>query len=124
ANWAIGGGLAGLAGALIVPLTGVQFATPSLLIIPALAVCLLGSFSSFPMTLLAGLLLGVAESEVGRYVTTQGASKSIPFFVIVVVLMVRGRALPLRSHLQDRLPTLGSGRTRWGIVFAGTAVTA
>jgi ABC-type branched-subunit amino acid transport system ATPase component/branched-subunit amino acid ABC-type transport system permease component len=123
-NWAIGGALAGLAGSLIVPLTGVQFATTSLLIIPALAVCLLGNFSSFPITLVAGLLLGIAESEVGRYVTTQGATKSIPFFVIVIVLMVRGRALPLRSHLQDRLPRLGSGRTRWGIVLAGTAVTA
>ena len=126
ANWAIGAALAGLAGALVVPITGVQFAATSLLVIPALAVCLLGGFSSFPITLLAGVLLGVAQSEVGRYVTTQGASNSIPFFVIVVVLMIRGRALPLRSHLLEKLPVLGSGRTRWfvlgGVVVAASAL--
>jgi sulfate-transporting ATPase len=123
ANWAIGGVLAGLAGSLIVPLTGVQFATTPLLVIPALAVCLLGNFSSYPITLLAGLALGIAESEVGRYVTTQGATKSIPFFVIVVVLMVQGRALPLRSHLLERLPSLGSGRAARTVLIGGVVAT-
>jgi ABC-type branched-subunit amino acid transport system ATPase component/branched-subunit amino acid ABC-type transport system permease component len=110
ANWALGCALAGLAGALVVPITGVEAGATTLLVIPALAVCLLGSFSSFPLTLLAGLGLAIAESEVARYVSTQGASKSIPFLVIVVVLMVQGRALPLRSHLFERFPALGAGR--------------
>jgi sulfate-transporting ATPase len=122
ANWAIGGALAGLAGALVVPITGVQFAQMSLLVVPALAVCLLGGFASFPITLLAGILLGIAQSEVARYSTTQGASNSIPFIIIVIVLMVRGRALPLRSHLLEKFPQLGTGRIR--IVTAVALIAA
>ncbi|HEX5587225.1 MAG TPA: ATP-binding cassette domain-containing protein, partial [Acidimicrobiia bacterium] len=106
-------------GALVVPITGVEVGATTLLVIPALAVCLLGSFSSFPLTLLAGVALAIAESEVARYVTVQGASKALPFLVIVVVLMVQGRALPLRSHLFERMPLLGSGRVDRRLALAG-----
>ena len=47
-----------------------------------------------------------------RYVTTPGLSQSVPFVVVIVVLIVRGRGLPLRSHVLDRLPAVGSGRIR------------
>ena len=31
------------------------------------------------------------------------------FLVIFIVVVVRGRGLPLRSHVAERLPKLGSG---------------
>ena len=36
----------------------------------------------------------------------------MPFVVIIVVLMVRGRALPLRSDASERPPEVGSGHMR------------
>ena len=48
-----------------------------------------------------------------------GLQRALPFLVIVVVLVVRGKALPLRSHVLERLPDLGSGVvTRWFLVVA------
>jgi branched-subunit amino acid ABC-type transport system permease component len=111
-NFALGGMLAGLAGVLVAPIAGIQAGVTSLLVLPALAVALLGGFSSFVGTAVAGLALGIAESVMGNHVTTQGATKSLPFAVIVVVLMVRGQALPLRAYIFDRLPRLGSGVLR------------
>ena len=36
----------------------------------------------------------------------------MPFLVVILVLVVRGRGLPLRSHVLDRLPIVGSGKVR------------
>ena len=47
-----------------------------------------------------------------EFLKAPGWSKSVPFLVIIVVLSVRGRALPLRSHVNERVPGLGSGRIR------------
>ncbi len=109
ANWALGGGLAGLSGGLLVPIIGLNATSLPLIIVIALAAALVGSFSSFWLTALAALLIGVIQSEMDRYVTAVGWSDAVPFIVIVVFLVVRGRALPLRSHLTERLPRLGRG---------------
>ncbi|OLO25782.1 hypothetical protein PZ61_0235695 [Streptomyces sp. MNU77] len=111
-NWAVGGGLAGLAGALLSPITGLSPTALSLTVVPALSAALVGGFSSIPLTLAGGLLVGVLESEATRYVTAPGWATAVPFVVIIVFLVLRGKALPLRSHLVDRLPRVGSGRPR------------
>jgi ABC-type branched-subunit amino acid transport system ATPase component/ABC-type branched-subunit amino acid transport system permease subunit len=124
-NWAAGAGLAGLAGVLVVPIIGLSVNQILLLLVPALAAALVGSFTSFPLTLLGGVLIGVVESEltsgadwIPDFLKASGWSKSVPFLVIIVVLAVRGRALPLRSHVLERMPGLGSGRIRPGTVAA------
>ncbi|GAA4478293.1 branched-chain amino acid ABC transporter permease/ATP-binding protein [Rhodococcus olei] len=129
-TWAGGGALAGVAGILVAPLTGL---TPTAFVVIvtvfALAAALLGGFRSFPLTLLGGLVLGVGESLVVLYQdsirdflhmpTLTGVNRAVPFLVILVVLVVRGKGLPLRSHVSERLPRLGSGALRWpGIVIA------
>lgn len=116
ANWALGGALAGLAGALVAPLTGLQISTLTFVVIAALAAALLGGFRSFPITLAGGVGLGIAESEMARYVTQQGAAKAFPFAVIVLVLILRGRALPVRNFGRVRVPEIGSGLVRWRLV--------
>jgi sulfate-transporting ATPase len=116
ANWALGGALAGLAGVLVAPLTGLQISTLTFLVIAALAAALIAGFSSFPLTLAGGIALGIAESEMARYVDQQGASKALPFAVIVAVLVFRGKALPVRGHVLERLPALGSGVVRPWVV--------
>ncbi|WP_029429890.1 branched-chain amino acid ABC transporter permease/ATP-binding protein, partial [Blastococcus sp. URHD0036] len=112
-NWGVGGGVAALAGVLLVPITGLSPTSLTLSIIPALSAALVGGFSSLPLTFLGGLLVGVLEAEATRYVDYPGSASAAPFLIIVVILVIRGKALPLRSHLNDRLPRIGTGRIRW-----------
>jgi ABC-type branched-subunit amino acid transport system ATPase component/ABC-type branched-subunit amino acid transport system permease subunit len=120
ASWAIGSGLAAIAGILVAPLfTALTPFTLTLLVIPALASGLLGGFRSLPIVLVGGTVIGMLQSLVGRYAADvvgvsrqQGLAATVPFAVIVAVMAVSGRALPLRSHLFDRLPRLGTGRPR------------
>ena len=115
-NWCIGGSLAGLAGALIVPLTGLIIAPLVLLVVPALAAALLGKFDSFAGTLLGAVGIGIIQSLITRYWNQTGAGDAVPFMVIILVLVVTGRSLPLRSHVNEKLPTIGSGRVRPGTI--------
>ena len=132
-TWAIGGATAGLAGILLAPNAGLSLTVFTIVVtVSALAVALIGGFSSFPLTLLGGIALGIAESEMLTYSSdisdflhdtfgiengATGLQRALPFLVIVVVLVVRGKGLPLRSHVNERLPDLGTGVvTRWFLV--------
>jgi ABC-type branched-subunit amino acid transport system ATPase component/branched-subunit amino acid ABC-type transport system permease component len=115
-NWAAGGALAAFAGVVLLPLTGLNADALSETIVPALAASLVGSFASFPLTFAGGLLIGVLESEATRYIHVTGGSTAIPFLVIILLLVFRGRALPLRSEMAERLPRIGSGRARLGVI--------
>ncbi len=129
-NWAAGAGLAGLAGILVVPIIGLSVNQILLLLVPALAAALVGNFTSFPLTLLGGVLIGIIESEltsgadwIPEFLKAPGWSKSVPFLVIIAVLALRGRALPLRSHVLERMPGLGSGRIRPGVLAVAVLAT-
>ena len=112
ANWTIGGALAGLAGCFIGPISSLEPVNLPLIVLPALAAALIGGFSSFPLAFAAAELIGIAESLMTRYVSSPGWAESIPFLAVVVVLVVRGRGLPLRGDRLDKLPSVGSGRIR------------
>jgi ABC-type branched-subunit amino acid transport system ATPase component/branched-subunit amino acid ABC-type transport system permease component len=122
-NWAAGAGLAGFAGVLIAPISLLQSSSLALLIVPALAVGLFSGFSSFPVTLVAGLGVGVVQALVGRQFDTPGIATSIPFFVVIALLVLRGRGLPLRSYIQERLPPVGDGTVRIIPFIAATTVS-
>src|SRR5712692_5697790 len=132
-NWALGCGLAGLAAILIAPIVTLQPTVMTNLVLAATAAALVASFQSFPVALAVGVAMGIAQTEVDRYISTlnfsgwgfntPGWGRSVPFLVIVVWMVIRGQALPLRDYLLQRLPTIGSGRFNWpGIVF-GVALT-
>ncbi|WAH97636.1 branched-chain amino acid ABC transporter permease/ATP-binding protein [Arthrobacter sp. MMS18-M83] len=123
-NWAIGTGLAGFAGILTIPIfAGLEIGRLTLVVIFGLAVALIGAFKSFPLVLVGGLVVGVAESLVSRYLDkyVTGSSATVPLLIIVVFLVFRGRSLPDRSAILERLPTLGSGRVRTWLVAILTA---
>ncbi|WP_239339250.1 branched-chain amino acid ABC transporter permease/ATP-binding protein [Frankia sp. CiP3] len=109
-TWALGGALAGLAGAFFPSLTGDYLSVNALAftIIAALAAALLGGFRSYPLVLVGGLLIGVIQSECTHYVRTTGVPDSVPFLVIVLVLVVRGQGLPVRGSTADRLPAVSA----------------
>jgi ABC-type branched-subunit amino acid transport system ATPase component/branched-subunit amino acid ABC-type transport system permease component len=122
-NWTVGAVLAGLAGVLIAPITGLDINALTLLVIPALAAVLIGNFRSFPITLLGALLLGAVEQiietppsaishvpVIRSIVNLQGSFEAIPFLVVVVILVARGRSRPGRGQYSDRLPSIGTGK--------------
>ncbi|WP_411150887.1 ABC transporter permease subunit [Streptomyces sp. A30] len=112
-NWALGSALAGLTGILIVPVIGLSVTGLTTLLLSALAAALVGRFSSFPVTLAGGLVIGVVQSELTRFGSdVTGLAASVPFLFIALVLVARGRALPLRGTFLDRLPALGTGKVR------------
>ena len=121
-TWVIGGALAGGAGALIAPISGLDPTDLVLLVIPSLAAALLGRFLSFPVTLLGALGIGIIQSLSIHYVNISGFQESVPFLVIILVVVVTGRSLPLRSHMTTRLPTVGTGVIRPVPVIAGSMV--
>jgi sulfate-transporting ATPase len=118
-NWALGSLLATAGAVLIAPITGLQIDNLILLVIPALAAALIGGFRSYPLTLLGGLALGIAESEISRYVSDPGWTDAAPFLVIIMVLVIRGRALPVRGEPNVRAPEVGTGRISPGWLAAG-----
>jgi sulfate-transporting ATPase len=122
-NWAIGAALGGLAGVLMFPIVTLSATALTNVVLAALAVALVAGFRSFPITLIAGLLIGVAESLLGFYTTTPGLANSVPVIIIVLWLMSRGAALPARGLAQQRMPELGSGRIRWTHVIVGLAAS-
>jgi sulfate-transporting ATPase len=122
-NWAAGAALGGLAGILIAPITLLQASSLSLLIVPALAAGLVSNFSSFPIAFFAALAVGVLQSIAGQHITAPGWANSIPFFIVIALLVFRGRGLPLRSYIQERLPTIGSARIRYWLLIPAVAVT-
>jgi len=113
ANWAIAGGLAAAAGILIAPITGLTPTLALALLLPALAAALLGNLASFPLTLLGGLAVGVAQAEVSRFAKVQGLQDAVPFIGIMLVLAFQGTSLPTRGHQTEKLPAIGSGRIPW-----------
>ena len=109
-NWSIGSALAGLAAILVSPIISLSVTGMTNVVLAALAAALVAEFRSFPIALAAGLAIGIGESELTRFVDQPGVPKSLPFAVIVLVLLIRGRALPVRGHFLQRLPRIGGGR--------------
>ena len=114
-NWAIGSALAGLAGVLLVPILASLSPTPLvLLIIPTLAAAMIGRFSSYGLTIVGGLLIGIGQSLLVEYQTTifgqtlsGGWPNALPFLVIIVILVAGGTPFPQRGELASRLPRVG-----------------
>lgn len=121
-NWALGSALAGLAAILIAPIVTLQPAVMTNLILAAIAAALVASFSSFPVAMAAGLSLGIVETLVNRFANQPGLGKSLPFVLIVLVLVLRGQALPMRDFFLQRLPSVGNGRINWPWAAVGITI--
>jgi ABC-type branched-subunit amino acid transport system ATPase component/ABC-type branched-subunit amino acid transport system permease subunit len=118
-NWGLGSAIAAVAGILVVPIITLQVTAMTALILAALAAALVGDFRSFPIATAAGFGLGIGQTLVGRFVDQQGLGPSLPFLVIIVVLVFRGRSLPLRDHYLRELPMVGNGRLSWDWMLFG-----
>ncbi|HSJ91741.1 MAG TPA: branched-chain amino acid ABC transporter permease/ATP-binding protein [Ilumatobacter sp.] len=122
-NWALGSGIAAVAGMLVVPIITLQVTAMTSLVLAALAAALVGDFRSFPIATAAGFALGIGQTLVGRFTQQEGLGPSLPFLVIIVMMVFRGRSIPLRDHFLRKLPMVGNGRMSWDwTIFACGAV--
>ena len=118
-NWGLGSAIAAVAGILVVPIITLQVTAMTALILAALAAALVGDFRSFPIATAAGFAIGIGQALVGRFADQEGLGPSLPFLVIIVVLVFRGRSLPLRDHYLQQLPMVGNGRIPWAWALFG-----
>lgn len=89
--WGLSAGIAAIAGVLF---------APKLLITPdsgavvmfAFAAAIVGGFTSLPGCVVGGIVLGVTQNLVGVLISPQAISVT-PFFIIMVVLMLRPQGL-------------------------------
>ena len=123
-NWGVGGALCGLAGVLLAPIIGVSVANGTSLTVTVLAAALIGGLRSFPLTIVGGMVIGMLQSLFGIHdLGIPGLADAVPFLAIIGVIAIRGRGLPLRSFVGERLPRVGSGQIRLGWVAVAVAVT-
>jgi ABC-type branched-subunit amino acid transport system ATPase component/branched-subunit amino acid ABC-type transport system permease component len=133
-TWTLGGMLGGFAAVLAAPLTGLSAVTFTIVVtVAGLGAALLGGFQSFPLTLVGGLIIGIGEAMATLYGgdiqdllhqdLITGLSRLPAFLVIFVVVVVRGRGLPLRSHVAERLPKLGTGEINVRGLLLAAAIT-
>ena len=129
-NWMIAAMLAGAAVILIAPISGLDPGTTSLLITPALAAALLGGFRSFTLTTLAGLGIGMLQSEILnlrgelRWIPDLDWQAALPLIIIVVIMAIRGERIPSRGALREgRFPLSPTPRhITWWAVGGSAAV--
>src|SRR3954452_20149734 len=113
-NWIIATVLAGLAGVLIAPVSTVDPSSYTLFIVPALGVALVARFTSFGVAAVAGLVLGMLQSEiikllaVWEWLPDQGLPQVIPFLLIMVAMTLLSRGVGARGTVGEiRQPLLG-----------------
>lgn len=138
-NWMAASVLAGFAVILIEPIAGLDPAATSLLVVPALAAALLGGLTSFGLTALAGLLIGMVQSLILGYavrpdtnwipdwVPVTGLQQAVPVALVLVALAWRGDPLPTRAATPEQhLPPSPSPQrvVLWTAVLGAAAVTA
>jgi branched-subunit amino acid ABC-type transport system permease component len=113
ANWGLGAAVAGIAGALVSPLVPLTPSGFTLLVVPALAVALVGRFSAMTTIVVAGLVLGAVQSDLGFQTVKSwypdwlgnGAQDLVPLAIVLLVLVLRGSPLPSRGMLTlENLP--------------------
>jgi branched-subunit amino acid ABC-type transport system permease component len=115
-NWVAASLLAGLGGILILPISALEPQSYSLLVIPALGVALLARFTSFTVTVVAGLSLGVLQSVLIKvqtdwsWVPQNGLRDGLPFVVIVIAMTVLARGLSNRGEAVEHQATVGRPR--------------
>ena len=112
ANWALSGAIVGLAGVLISPLTPLGATTYTLFVVPALAAAVIGRFDGVVSAALAGLAIGMLQSEIvylqSRYdwMPTSGAGDLVPLALVLVFLVARSPKIPERGAIRSRFGEL------------------
>ena len=118
-NWALAAMVAGLLMVLAAPATRLDVSASSLLIVPALAAALVARLRSFAGAALAGLGIGMVQSELMNvqvewtWLPDVGIQQGVPLLVILAALAFWGDDLPQRGAVfSPRLPRVAGVEVR------------
>lgn len=125
-TWVLGSVLAGVGGILIAPNIGLSITNLTLIVIAALAAALVGEFKSLGVTSVAAFGIGAVESLLTTaFIASPGWSQAVPFFVIVLVLALRGSGIPSRVEaVTERLPLAPYPKLSWRTIILTAAALA
>ncbi len=84
--WALGAGLAAVAGLLLAPITFIHL-NMGLIALKAFPAAVLGGLTSLPGALVGGVFLGVAESLAGL-VLPEGVKDVVPYVLLMLALLL------------------------------------
>lgn len=90
--WAAGGALAGLAALLLAPLSALSISLMLPLLFKGYSAGILGGLDSLPGAVVGGLLLGLLESYLGGYASSQ-IQDAMVYVVIIALLVIRPHGL-------------------------------
>ncbi len=130
--WLVAAAVGGVAAILASPATSLDPTTYVLIIVPVLAVALIGRLDRIGVAVVSGLALGALETVLA-YLTgktwwpswaVNGVGYALPFIIIVVVLFLAGKRVPTRGTVGAvSLPIVPVPRIRplpaFGLVAAG-----
>jgi branched-chain amino acid transport system permease protein len=114
--WAMTGAIAGLAGLLLGSLTQLDPAILTFLVIPSAAAAVVGRLSSLWMTLVGGLVIGLAESLATPIESLTRYRSAAPFIVAIVAIlaMQRRRILKIyQDHAEVARSTIPAPVSGW-----------
>ena len=130
-NWVLASTVAGIGGILVAPITTLTPTGFSLLIVPALAAALVARFTSIPLAVGAGLVIGIAQSELQNlpakisWFPSVGTQDAFPFVLIAIFLAFTGRRIPERGTVVlGKLPRVPKPSPRAGVPVLGFGVLA
>jgi branched-subunit amino acid ABC-type transport system permease component len=135
-SWMMSSSLAGMAGVLLAPVFAgqIDYSAYTTLVIAAISASVLGSLSSIPLAFAGGLLLGVAQQLLAKYLPTNsilasGLRPALPFVALFLVLIL-SPALWRRRPVTDPLagvdppPPAPAALDRSAALTKGTRIAA
>lgn len=127
ATWVMSSVLVGFMGIMVSTInSGVDTITMVLLVVPALAAALIGNFTSFSITVAAGIAISMGQGLIQAWSLEDwfpkvddspipGIGQIVPLVVIIAVVVSRGTSIPTRSTASalrmPHVPIAGSTRT-------------
>lgn len=95
--WAMSGAVGGISGLLLADLVRLEIRTLTFIIVPAVAAALMAGLKSLPITIAAGLVIGVVESCGAAYSWLSDYRGIVPYTLVIAVLMWwhRSRNVPI-----------------------------
>jgi ABC-type branched-subunit amino acid transport system permease subunit len=131
-NWALGSGLAGLAGILLSTLQQPSLNSYTQLLVTAIAIALVANFRSFGVLVIVGILLGSCSALLLRYSQTlsdhtgvPGWDQALPLVVIILAVVLAGRSVvPKGEDVRRGLPLARLPRRPlpWALGASGVGV--
>mgnify|MGYP002621700556 FL=1 len=98
-SWTLAGGVGTVCGLLVAPIIFLDFEMMVSVLLKAFAGAILGGFNSLPGAVIGCMLIGIAETFFGGYVST-AFKDTFAFLVIVLVLMFRPSGLFSRTAVK------------------------